>query len=749
MSSDSKSWVDLKELVIDAVRHSVIIEEALGRVSGIRGKSTTYDSLQKAWQQYQKEDLTLPALKDSLDSPKHSPDVELTLQKMRQEVLDARKVKKEILKELEAANVRLDLALAISDTKALNPPKIVKSDPKIREVTAVALASDWHVEELVDPRTVNGKNEYNPDISRQRAAKFFDNVRWLVEQHQKGYNLKNLILWLGGDMITGYIHEEFMETNALSPTEACMLFQEYIISGIDYLLANTKLEKLFIPCSFGNHGRTGPKRRIATGATNSFEWLSYHSLRQHYKNEKRVEFIIADGSHLYMDVYQWKVSFHHGDDVKYGGGIGGLSIPLMKAIDSWNEYISADITCIGHYHSYEDFKNCVVNGCFVRDTRILVPGGFKSIQEIKSGDEVFSADGSVQLVENTTSRMSEEGIVELGIKGLPHQLFVTPNHEIWAIKGEQRLCARGAHKWEGMPYIEEPQWIPAEYLSQGDWVHAPHLIDSSISRKDIDKDLAWVYGLFMAEGHTIVEGGASERHFRIEFSMHKDELKVLERAKGILDKEIGYPGRVWVRDNRNTSHLSYSGEEVSREWREWFGHLASGKRIPDWMFFLPTETRRSIVEGWIDGDGHRGKQLSATTISEQLAWGMYMLSGGTGLEPSLLRGGTKFVKGREGRMHAPWWRVGFDRGQDVRWVNGQRFLRICHRRRSKVVSDVYDLQVTGNHTYIAAGVGVHNSLIGYNAYALHIKARYEPPRQAFFLIDSERGKIQVTPVWVD
>jgi hypothetical protein len=362
---DSKPWNEVKELVIDAVKHSVIIEEALGRISGIRGKSTSYDSLQKAWQQFQKEDPKLPTLNESLDTPKHSPDVELTLQKMHQEVLDARKAKKEILKELEQSNVRLDLALAISDTKALNPPKIIKSDPKMREVTAVALASDWHVEEIVDPKTVNGKNEYNPDISRERATKFFESIRWLIEHHSKGYNLKNLILWFGGDMITGYIHEEFLETNAMSPTQACMLFQEYAISGIDFLLANTKLDKIYIPCSFGNHGRTSTKRRIQTGATNSFEWLSYHSLRQHYKAEKRLEFIIADGPHIYMDVYGHIIRFHHGDDVNYGGGVGGIAVPLRKAIDSWSDYKKADLTVIGHYHSLSFGKDYITNGSLI------------------------------------------------------------------------------------------------------------------------------------------------------------------------------------------------------------------------------------------------------------------------------------------------------------------------------------------------------------------------------------------------
>jgi hypothetical protein len=41
---------------------------------------------------------------------------------------------------------------------------------------------------------------------------------------------------------------------------------------------------------------------------------------------------------------------------------------------------------------------------------------------------------------------------------------------------------------------------------------------------------------------------------------------------------------------------------------------------------------------------------------------------------------------------------------------------------------------------------VNGSLVGYNAFALSIKAGFEPPKQAFFLIDKSVGKTVVTPI---
>jgi hypothetical protein len=41
---------------------------------------------------------------------------------------------------------------------------------------------------------------------------------------------------------------------------------------------------------------------------------------------------------------------------------------------------------------------------------------------------------------------------------------------------------------------------------------------------------------------------------------------------------------------------------------------------------------------------------------------------------------------------------------------------------------------------------LNGSLIGFNAFALAIKADYEKPRQAFFLIDKKRGKTVHCPI---
>lgn len=61
-----------------------------------------------------------------------------------------------------------------------------------------------------------------------------------------------------------------------------------------------------------------------------------------------------------------------------------------------------------------------------------------------------------------------------------------------------------------------------------------------------------------------------------------------------------------------------------------------------------------------------------------------------------------------------------------------------------------DIDVLGHfHQFLDGGSFIVNgSLIGYNAYAIRIGGKYEPPRQAFFMINSKYGKSIVAPIFL-
>lgn len=232
------------------------------------------------------------------------------------------------------------------------------------EATAIAVASDWHIEEEVRSESVNRKNKYDLDIAKKRADKFFQKIISLTRKEQQDVTINNLVLALLGDFTSGNIHPELLAICSLPPAKAILEVQGFLQSGIEFILNNSRLN-LVIPCHVGNHSRITQKVYISSEQGNSLEYGMYHSLKMRFSGEPRVRFIIAEGYHSFLDVYDTKIRFHHGHSLKYQGGVGGLTIPVNKAIAQWNKETRVDMDVFGHWHTYMPLKNFVANGSLI------------------------------------------------------------------------------------------------------------------------------------------------------------------------------------------------------------------------------------------------------------------------------------------------------------------------------------------------------------------------------------------------
>lgn len=271
-----------------------------------------------------------------------------------------------LLVDLDRADTLRDLQEgADAARRGVRPIRVRERGGKLAEACAVALASDWHIEEEVRPEQVAGRNTYNVEIARRRMERFFQAVRWGLGHSRGAFTIRDLVLWLGGDIITNYLHADNVESNLLSPVQAIALAQVSISAGIKFLLEDDQLERLVVPCNDGNHGRLTEKTRAATRTANSIEWLLYTMLAREWAHEKRVQFVIAEGEHLYHDIYGRTVRFVHGDSVRYQGGVGGVTIPIYKALARWDTVRRADLTVMGHFHQRTSLSDLVINGSLI------------------------------------------------------------------------------------------------------------------------------------------------------------------------------------------------------------------------------------------------------------------------------------------------------------------------------------------------------------------------------------------------
>lgn len=287
--------------------------------------------------------------------------------RLESQVKDLDEKYKEALRQIEETETRFDNLVAIK--QPITPQKIEASTKHERgEAVAIVQASDWHVEESVEPATVNGLNKYNLEIAQRRAENYFRNVLKLVRKERQDVAIDTLVLHLGGDVISNYLHPELEESNNLSPIEAIRFAKELFVSGLRLWRDDGEFQRIQVVTSYGNHGRLTHKPRFSTGHKNNLEWMAYRDLAMMFDKDSVVHFQVEDGYFNYLEVFDKTLRFHHGDAIKYGGGIGGLSIPLIKSIHRANQQRYADADFCGHFHQlmpYNRIGKFVINGSLI------------------------------------------------------------------------------------------------------------------------------------------------------------------------------------------------------------------------------------------------------------------------------------------------------------------------------------------------------------------------------------------------
>lgn len=292
---------------------------------------------------------------------------QLDMEKLRLKHQEKGTDKKYKVAMAEIMRLRDDLETISSCKDSVSTYTIKKGKGSGGEAVAVVVASDWHVEENVKPETVNGSNEYTMAIAKKRAEKFFQHSLQLVEKERHAVKIETLVIALLGDFFSGNIHEELLASCEVGPQDAMLFAQNLIASGIEFLLANSDL-KLVIPCAVGNHSRQTHKVHVSNEHGNSLEWAMYNFLAKYFAKEKRVTFVLSRSYHNYVDVLGYTIRFHHGHAIQYGGGLGGITVPVIKAINRYNNDRKAYLDVFGHFHNRMDGGNFIVNGSLIGDS---------------------------------------------------------------------------------------------------------------------------------------------------------------------------------------------------------------------------------------------------------------------------------------------------------------------------------------------------------------------------------------------
>lgn len=278
---------------------------------------------------------------------KHDP--ETIISTLRAELEEARSVKD------TAETIRELVGSAKMEVNKLQLPSWVV-EPKKSKTPGVPtlMLSDLHWGEQVRPEQVGGVNEFNLAIARRRLQAVIHTTIGLSRILDPEMRYPGIVIPLGGDMVSGSIHDELAATNELNTMPTLIDLYRNLVPAIK--LAADVFGNVFLPCVSGNHDRDTKKTWNKDRNHTSFGWLLYQFLAVAFADDPRVTFYIPDNADALYRVFHLRYLLTHGDQFKAGdsiiGPIGPISRGEQKKLARYsavgNEY---DVMIFGHWHT--------------------------------------------------------------------------------------------------------------------------------------------------------------------------------------------------------------------------------------------------------------------------------------------------------------------------------------------------------------------------------------------------------------
>lgn len=276
-------------------------------------------------------------------------------------------------KQRQETQKLLDLVSRIEDVTPAPPTWLVDPPSGKNHATATFLITDTHFDEVVEPKEIMGLNAYNRVIAEQRLERAFKRGTTLARDYLGSrYTYDGAVVLLGGDIVSGDIHDELIRTNEAPTTETVEYFIDPMLAGLKLL--REEFGQLHCVGVVGNHDRLQKKKPAKLRSKDSWTWLFYKILAREFRRHSTVTFDVPESPEVNVPIYDTRFQLHHGDDFRGGSGISGALAPLMlgdhrkrrrnfnAARATGDRSMEFDYQIMGHWHQRIILPGLIVGG---------------------------------------------------------------------------------------------------------------------------------------------------------------------------------------------------------------------------------------------------------------------------------------------------------------------------------------------------------------------------------------------------
>lgn len=219
--------------------------------------------------------------------------------------------------------------------------------------------SDLHAGEVISSAEILGSNKYDLKTFRDRTDRLFSSAAKLCTNHwpRDDRPPDEIVICLGGDLVSGSIHPELAETNEGTDYQIFREVAERIAGGIEHLR-----ETVGLPCRIysvpGNHGRQVLKPQHKRQGLQSWDTLVADFAESALNQDQGIEWFRSEGTDCYFDVVGFPILLTHGHAMGSGGGMGfiGPAAPIIRGHQKVShtelrQRRPVHLILSGHYHT--------------------------------------------------------------------------------------------------------------------------------------------------------------------------------------------------------------------------------------------------------------------------------------------------------------------------------------------------------------------------------------------------------------
>jgi len=302
---------------------------------------------------------------------------------------------------------------------------------------------------------------------------------------------------------------------------------------------------------------------------------------------------------------------------KHAGGIG-LHLHNIRAKGSLIKGTNG--TSNGIVPMLRVFNNTAryIDQCFTPETLIYTQNGVKRIEDVNTTDKVLTSNGTYENVNMPVRHEYKGKMLKIQVKNAISSIQVTPEHQIFALKGQNKGLNFDIIRNRLNKNIVKPEFEDSKDLIIGDFLvySIPKYVNDIESMSEEDCRL---YGIILGDGHI------SERTAYI--SLHSENK---QDTANFVEEYFEKRGVKTIKEEREdlNTRIRWSPNSVGFKFtRSQLYDVNKEKHIDIPMLHLPNNKLIQIIRGIIETDGCVGtKEVSVEMSSDNVIEGLrYML----------------------------------------------------------------------------------------------------------------------------